>query len=124
VAAVVVDRHDPRVVDRLVDAERAGTEVTDRRLVADRLIEFVVVAVLVFELGNPLRSRAVIRTLCVLTCSKIAQRFSTVEDQFQFVRVVLGELLGRFETVDESTAIRVRFRSCEDLRLLLLPLHP
>jgi hypothetical protein len=88
VPIVVVERYQSGVVDDVVDAERAGAVVTDGRVVANRLIEFVVVAGLVFEFGNPLRA-------------------SAVEDEFDVVALDFGELLGRFEPVRETALIGV-----------------
>lgn len=94
-AVVVVDRDDPGVVDRLVDAERAGTVVTGRRLVADRLVELVVVVVLVFQFRDPLGP-------------------GPVEDELEVVIGVLGELLGCLEAVDEPTGVAVGFGPCQN----------
>lgn len=114
VTVVVVDGTDAGVVDRFVDPERAGTVLAGCGLVADRLIEIVTVLILVLEFRDPLGPGTVIRTLCVLTCSKIAVRFSTVEDEFEVVVEVLGKLRRRLEAVDETAGVTVRFGACQD----------
>lgn len=79
----VGDRVDARRrVDVLLDAERAGTVVTDGDVLLQRLVEGGVVVV-AFEFGNPLDSRA-------------------VEDDLDVVAVGLLELFGRFEGVRET----------------------
>jgi len=73
VTVIVVDGNDAGVVDRFGDTERAGTVVAGCGLVADGLIEIVVVVVLVFQFRDPLRP-------------------GTIEDEFEVVVGVLGEL--------------------------------
>lgn len=91
---VSVNGDDAGVLDGVVDAERARTVVAGRAVVLDGGVEVVVVVVLVFELGNPLRARA-------------------VEDELQVVLGVLGELAGGFEAVDEPTEVAVGFGACQ-----------
>ena len=74
------------VADQRADA---GVAVRRHRIGVGDLVG---VAVLVFEFGESLRPGA-------------------VEDAFEAVRVVLGELLRRLEPVGESTVIGVRFVS-------------
>ena len=95
VAIVVIERHHPCIGDGVLDPERARTVVTDRGVVADGLVQVVVVAVLVFEFGDPLRSGA-------------------VEDEFDTVAVGLCELFRGLETVDEATGVLGPLRPCED----------
>jgi len=94
-AIVVVEGHEAGVGDRVFDTEGAGTEVTDCGVLSDRLIEFVVVAILVFEFRNPL-------------CT------GSVEDELNLVAIGSGELPGRLESVHESSDVRVAFRPGED----------
>jgi hypothetical protein len=92
---VVVKRYHVRVGDRVLDAERPGTVVTDRRVLPDRPIELVVVALFILEFGDPLRS-------------------GPVEDEFDLVAVGLGELPCGFEAVDEPAEVFVTVGSREN----------
>jgi len=58
------------------------------------LIEIVVVVVLVFQFRDPLRP-------------------GTIEDEFEVVVGVLGELLRRLESIDETAEVAVRFGTCQ-----------
>lgn len=95
VTVVLVERDEPGVGDGLRDAERAGTEVTDRGVVTDGLVELVGVALRVFRLRDSLRPGA-------------------VGDQFQPVVLVPRELRRRFERVREAAAVGVRSVAGED----------
>jgi hypothetical protein len=88
-------RDEPGVGHGVLDAERAGTVVTDRGVVAHRLVELVVVALLVFQLRDPLCPGA-------------------VEDDLDLVALGLGELLRGLQPVREATVVGVRFVAGED----------
>src|SRR6056297_1348413 len=90
VALVLVDERQPGFVDCVFDAERTGTVVTNDRLVTDRLVQLVVVAIFVDELWNPLGA-------------------APVEDDRDLVTVGFGELFGGFEPVCQPPIIGVRF---------------
>jgi hypothetical protein len=95
VAVVVVERHDAGVVNLVRDAEGPATEVTGGGVLPQGLVEVVVVVVLVFEFGDSLRARA-------------------VEDEFDLVFGVVGELLRGLESVEDAAVVCVRFVAGQD----------
>lgn len=113
VALVLVDGVGLALLDLVLDVVGARAVITDPYVLRDVGVQRVVVVVLVLEFADPLGARSVTRTLSVLVGTKIAQRFSNVEDDLDVVAGVV-ELRGGLETVDDAAEVGRRFRTGEN----------